>query len=249
MEGYINHQISELKFPRAPYTKGGAVLMTVDGNPNWGPTANEVPDKEDKSVSKEEIGWIYKKFGTALPNFPKKSVITYFAGLRAPTYKEDFYIKASERIKGFVNVSGIQSPGLTAAPAIAEMVLKILKGLGLKMEKKEDFNPIRKAPPIFDKLCIEEKKKLINQNPLYGKIVCRCEHITEGEILDAIHSSLPALTLDAIKRRTRAGMGRCQGGFCGPRVAKILARELGIPLEEVTKEGGNSNLFIKKSGG
>lgn len=245
-EGYVNHQVSELRFPQNPYTKGGGVLMTVDGNINWGPTAIEVPDKEDKSVTREEIEGIFEKYGFIFPNFPKNSVITYFAGLRAATYKEDFFIKASKNIRGFVNVAGIQSPGLTAAPAIAEMVLKILKDAGLKMEEKENFNPVRKASPVFDKLSVEEKKKLIEKNPLYGNVICRCEHVTEGEIIDAIHSPLPALTIDAIKRRTRAGMGRCQGGFCGPRVAAILARELGIPLEKITKDR-NSNMFVGRT--
>ena len=245
-EGYVNHQVSELRFPQDPYTKGGGVLMTVDGNINWGPTAIEVPDKEDKSVTHEEIEGIFEKYGFIFPNFPKNSVITYFAGLRAATYKEDFFIKASKNIRGFVNVAGIQSPGLTAAPAIAEMVLKILKDAGLKMEEKENFNPVRKASPVFDKLSVEEKKKLIEKNPLYGNVICRCEHVTEGEIIDAIHSPLPALTIDAIKRRTRAGMGRCQGGFCGPRVAAILARELGIPLEKITKDR-NSNMFVGRT--
>lgn len=245
-EGYVNHQVSELRFPQDPYTKGGGVLMTVDGNINWGPTAIEVPDKEDKSVTREEIEGIFEKYGFIFPNFPKNSVITYFAGLRAATYKEDFFIKASKNIRGFVNVAGIQSPGLTAAPAIAEMVLKILKDAGLKMEEKENFNPMRKASPVFDKLSVEEKKKLIEKNPLYGNVICRCEHVTEGEIIDAIHSPLPALTIDAIKRRTRAGMGRCQGGFCGPRVAAILARELGIPLEKITKDR-NSNMFVGRT--
>ena len=245
-EGYVNHQVSELRFPQDPYTKGGGVLMTVDGNINWGPTAIEVPDKEDKSVTREEIEGMFEKYGFTFPNFPKDSVITYFAGLRAATYKEDFFIKASKNIRGFVNVAGIQSPGLTAAPTIAEMVLKILKDAGLKMEEKENFNPERKVSPAFDKLSVEEKKKLIEKNPLYGNVICRCEHVTEGEIIDAIHSPLPVLTIDAIKRRTRAGMGRCQGGFCGPRVAAILARELGIPLEKITKDG-NSNMFVGRT--
>jgi glycerol-3-phosphate dehydrogenase len=247
MEGYVNHQVSEQRFPRNPYTKGGAVMITVDGNINWGPTAVEVPDKEDKSITGEEIAEMFDEYGSTFPNFPKKSVITYFAGVRAATYKEDFFIKASRKVHGFVSVAGIQSPGLAAAPAIAEMTINILKETGLKLEQKEDFNPIRKAPPVFDKLSTENKRSFIAKNPLYGHVICRCEHVTEGEIVDAIHSLVPALTIDAIKRRTRAGMGRCQSGFCGPRVASILARELVIPLEEVTKSGAGSSLFIGKT--
>jgi len=247
MEGYVNHQVSEQRLPRNPYTKGGAVMITVDGNINWGPTAVEVPDKEDNSITGEEIAEMFKEYGSTFPNFPKTSVITSFAGVRAATYKEDFFIKASRKVHGFVSVAGIQSPGLAAAPAIAEMTINILKETGLRLGQKEDFNPIRKAPPVFDKLSTENKKRLIEKNPLYAHVICRCEHVTEGEIIDAIRSPVPALTIDAIKRRTRAGMGRCQGGFCISRVASIMARELAIPLEEVTKSGAGSRLLIGKT--
>ena len=243
--GHINHQISEMILPQNPYTKGGAVLKTIDGNLNWGPTAVEVPSKSDRSVTGEEIQSILKKFGKIIPDFPKRSVITYFAGLRAPTYKEDFYIVPS-KVKGLIHVAGIQSPGLTSAPVIAEIVVEILKDEGLKTRQK-NFDPIRKKPIVFDELSINEKKEKIKENSLYGNVVCRCEHITEAEIIGAIHSSPPALTVDAIKRRTRAGMGRCQGGFCGPRVSAIMARELGIPLEKITKCGPGSELYIEKT--
>lgn len=243
-EGYITHQMSELKFPQDPHTKGGGLLPTVDGNMLWGPTASEVSDKEDTSVTREELDQMVEKYHPVLPDFPK-NVITYFAGVRASTYKEDFVIRASD-VEGFIHAAGIQSPGLTAAPKIAEMVLTILKDKGLEMEEK-DFNPVRKAHPVFSKLSLEEKEELIKKNPLYGNVVCRCEHVTEAEIVDVIHRPLPAVTMDALKRRTRAGMGRCQGGFCGPRVAEILARELKIPLEEVTKDGEGSYLFVRKT--
>ena len=246
MKGYINHSLSELILPQDPHTKGGGIFTTVDGNPNWGPDAIEVSDKYDKSVTAEEIDTIFE-CGSLLPDFQKSSLITYFAGLRAATYEEDFFIKASENVLGFVNVAGIQSPGLASSPAIAEMVRGILREIGLKMREKEEFNPIRRAIPKFSNLSIEEKKKLIKENPLYGNVICRCEHVTEGEVVDAIHRPLPATTVDAVKRRVRAGMGRCQGGFCGPKVARLLARELNIPLEEVTKDGPGSNLFVGKT--
>jgi glycerol-3-phosphate dehydrogenase len=243
---YVTHQVSEMELPQNPYTKGGAVLKTVDENINWGPTATEVADRYDTSVRNEEIQSIIVKYGSVIPDFPTKLLITYFAGLRAPTYKEDFYIKPSKKVKGLINVAGIQSPGLTSAPVIAEMVVNILKE-GLDMEENESFNPIRKRPIVFDELALEEKKNLVQKNPLYGNVVCRCEHVTEGEIVNAIHSPVPALNVDAIKRRTRAGMGRCQGGFCGPRVGAILARELNIPLVEVTKDGAGSELFMGRT--
>jgi glycerol-3-phosphate dehydrogenase len=244
---YVTHQISEVKIPENPYTKGGAVLKTIDNNINWGPDAVEVEDKEDVSVSGEEIDSIINRYGSILPNLPTKSIITYFAGVRAPTYKEDFYIRESKKVKGFINVAGIQSPGLTCAPIIAQTTIDILKNCGLETNKKEDFNPVRKRSTYFRDLPIEEKKELIARKPCYGHVVCRCEHVTEGEMLDAIHGSVPALTADAIKRRTRAGMGRCQGGFCGPRVVEILARELGVPPEEITKDGAGSELFIGRT--
>ena len=144
-------------------------------------------------------------------------------------------------------MAGIQSPGLAASPAIAEMVTNILIDEGLPLEKKESFNPYHKKSVMFSKLSIENKKKLIEKNPYYGKIVCRCEQVTKGEILDAIHSKIPALSMDAIKRRTRAGMGRCHGGFCLPRIARILSEETGIPLEKISKNGEGSNLFVGKT--
>lgn len=242
---YIQHQVGELKFPPDPHTKGGGVLETVDRNMLWGPTAVEVVDKEDTAVTFKELNSLFEKYHPVLPDFPERSVITYFAGLRAATYTEDFVIKASA-VKGFVHAAGIQSPGLTAAPKIAEMVIDILQGQGLLLQKKA-FNPVRKAPLIFSTLTRKEKERVIQENPLYGNVVCRCEHITEAEIIDAIHRPLPATTVDAVKRRTRAGMGRCQGGFCGPKVAAILARELHIPVEEVTKKGDNSYLFVGKT--
>jgi glycerol-3-phosphate dehydrogenase len=247
MEGYITHQMSELKFPQDPYTKGGGLLETEDGNMLWGPTAVEVCDKEDTTVSREELKTLIEKYSCTTPDFPPHSAITYFAGVRASTYTEDFVIRASEHVCGFIHAAGIQSPGLAAAPKIAEIVVDILQNEGLSLEEKKNFDPVRKAPPVFARLPAEEKEKLIEKNPLYGNVICRCEHVTEAEIIDAIHGLPPAKTMDAIKRRTRAGMGRCQGGFCGPKVAAILARELGIPLEGVTKDGNGSHLFVRKT--
>jgi glycerol-3-phosphate dehydrogenase len=244
LQGFITHQISELILPQDPYTKGGGILETVDGNMLWGPTAVEVLNKEDTSVTAEEID-ILDKYHSLIPGFPK-DVITYFAGVRAPTYTEDFVIKPG-KIKNFVHAGGIQSPGLTAAPKIAEMVVKILHEQGLSLKENKSFEPDRMSSPVFRELPAKEKQELIDENPLYGNVVCRCEQVTEAEVVNAIHSILPAVTMDAVKRRTRAGMGRCQGGFCGPRVAEILARELDIPLEEVTKKGNGSYIITEKT--
>ena len=190
----------------------------MDGNPEWGPTAVEVGDPEDTSVSREGLHRIVDKFSPLMPGFDSGgNMITFFAGIRAATYTEDFHIAPSKAMKGLINVAGIQSPGLAAAPAIAGMVLDILRDEGLAMVMKEDFNPLRREPPPFSSLSLIEQNRLIHEDERYGHIVCRCEQISEREIVDALHRPLPALTLDAVKRRTRAGMGRCQGGFCLPR--------------------------------
>jgi glycerol-3-phosphate dehydrogenase len=212
----------------------------------WGPTAVEVPEREDTSVSRSELETIMEKYHPAVPELPLNSVITYFAGVRAATYTEDFVIGPS-RVTGFIHAAGIQSPGLTAAPVIARRVVDILRESGVPLKEKEGFNPVRKVPPVFKGLSAEEKAELIKRDSKYGHVVCRCEQVTEAEIVNAIHGLVPAVTMDAVKRRTRAGMGRCQGGFCGPRVAEILGRELDIPLEKVTKKGGGSYIVAKKT--
>lgn len=234
--GYTNHVVSELRLEGEEYSKGGTAMPTPHGNPEWGPTAVEIPDKEDTSVTSEEIEGIFEKYGYLFPEFDTDSKIRYFAGVRASTFTEDFFIEASEKAPGLVNVAGIQSPGLASSPAIADYVLDILWSEGLEMEKDLDFNPEMETQPKFSQLTDEERESLIQEDPKYGKMSCRCEKVTEREIVDAINSPVPALTVDAVKRRTRAGMGRCQGGFCRPRVIKILARELDIRVEEVQKK-------------
>lgn len=244
MYGYINYPMSLLELPRQEHYKGGGVLYTYDGNIQWGPTIAEDPDRYDTSVRREEIEEIFDRYSILTPDFPRDTVITFFTGIRACTFTEDFIIRPARYTKGFIHVAGIQSPGLTAAPAIAEKVVEILKNEGLVLVEKKDFNPTRKHRiPILRELSMKDKNRLIEKNPSYGKIICRCEQVSEGEIIDAIHSPIPATTIDAIKRRTRAGMGRCQGGFCLPKIAGILSRETGIPLEDIMKENKGSYLF------
>jgi glycerol-3-phosphate dehydrogenase len=231
-----------------PYTKGGGTMFTVDGNPEWGPTAYEVPDREDTAVTREGIDRVIDKFNPLIPGFnPRTAIINYFAGVRAATYTEDFYIAPSRHLGGLVHVAGIQSPGLVAAPAIAGYVLDILREQGLALQEKKSFDPIRRGLTYFKMLDQARQDELIRKDARYGKIVCRCEHISEGEIVEALHRPVPALNLDAVKRRTRAGMGRCQGGFCMPRVLLIMSRELGIPLEKLTKSGSGSLLFSRRT--
>ena len=208
-------------------SKGGGCCKTPEGNYLLGPSAKEVWNKEDTSCDAEGIAYAlsccqHKGVG-------EKDVIRSFAGVRAADFKEDFIIEKSEVTSGLIHVAGIQSPGLSAAPAIAKMVENILleemKKEGMSYKRKKNYQPYRPKRRVFRKLSLEEQNKLIKENPDYGQIVCRCEFITKGEILDAIDSPVVPTSVDAIKRRTRAGMGRCQGGFCLPVVLQILAQE------------------------
>jgi glycerol-3-phosphate dehydrogenase len=225
-------------------SKGGGAMPTVEGNLQLGPTAVEVEDKYDTSISAEEIEEIFHRFHYLFPDFPRDAIISAFSGVRAPTEEEDFVIEASPVVEGFVNVAGIQSPGLASAPAVVEEVMNILKGLGFPAEPRKDFHPVRPSRTPFSELDDKEKNRLIAEDPRWGHIVCRCETVTEMEVVNAVHSIVPATDMDGVKRRTRAGMGRCQGGFCGHRVASILARELGIPVTKVTKSGEGSPLYF-----
>ncbi|MPN17172.1 hypothetical protein SDC9_164522 [bioreactor metagenome] len=214
-----------------------------------GPNAQDIDDKADMATSPEGLQEIIAGARKTVPNLPLHASITQFAGLRAASGDGDFILKASDSVNGLIQAAGIQSPGLTAAPAIAEIIVGILKEQGLTLTEKANFEP-KNAPKVkFHELSNAERAEAIAQNPLYGRIVCRCESVTEGEIVDAIHSPCGAITVDGVKRRTRAGMGRCQGGFCGPRVTAILARELNIPVTEVRKDTTQSYLFFDKISG
>ncbi len=243
---YVRSSVAEFRLPgqKTTQSKGGGAMPTAEGNLQLGPTAIETDDKYDTSISAEEIEEIFERFHYLLPDFPRDALISAFSGIRAPTLEEDFVIGASEAVHGFVNVAGIQSPGLASAPAIAEMVLGILHGLGLPRTARPDFDPVRPAPVKFSELPAGERNRLIAEDPRWGNVICRCETVTEMEAVNAIHAIIPAANMDAVKRRTRTGMGRCQGGFCHNRVAAILARELGIPVTAVTKDGEGSPVFL-----
>ncbi len=229
------------------HSKGGGAMFTVDGNMEWGPDAEEVPDREDTAVTTEAVGQVVDKFSGLLPEFPRNAVIAAFAGLRAATYKEDFHIAPSRRAGGLIHVAGIQSPGLASAPAVAEMVLDLLRAEGILLIERDGWQPRRTEPPHVAGLPQGALAELVERDPAYGRIVCRCETVSEAEVRAAIRGLVPATTVDAVKRRTRAGMGRCQGGFCGPRVAAILAEELGRPTTAITKEGPGSWLFAGRT--
>lgn len=225
--------------------KGILVSPTVDGNLLLGPTAKDGEDKTDKATSAEFFASIFDIAQRSVANIPKNKTITSFCGLRSVGSTGDFIINVPKN--RFVNVAGIESPGLSASPAIAEYVLDLLKQNGLCLELKE--NPItkRKSMHYFRDASVEEKNRMIKENPSFGKIVCRCEGVTEGEILDAIRTYPKATDLDGIKRRTRSQMGRCQGGFCSPYIIELLSRELNIPYEKITKFGGKSYVATGKT--
>ena len=198
-------------------------------------------DKDGTATTAEGLDDVRTKCGMAVKNVPLRQTITSFAGLRAHEARHEFFI--GELAPGFVDCAAIESPGLSSSPAIGVMVADIVTGI-LNLEENPDFVGTRKGILDPKELPFEERAALIKENPAYGTIICRCESITEGEIIDAIHRVPGARSLDGVKRRTRAGMGRCQGGFCSPRVMEILSRELGIPMEEVTKAGGNSKIIV-----
>lgn len=232
------------------HTKGGGVIKTIDNNLLIGPSAYEVIEREDESTDREGLMAVYEKQRQVAPDLKASDIITYFAGTRAATYEEQFIVEKSPVISNFIQAAGIQSPGITAAPAIAQDIAKMTVEVlseSNKVEENKDFSPIRKGIPCVKELPIEERNALIAKNPDYGVIICRCEQISKGEIIDAINSCLPAPTIDGIKRRVRAGMGRCQGGFCSPLIAKIIAEQTGKDISEVTKKGSGSELLKGKS--
>lgn len=237
-EGHVRQTIFQL-----PGKKGKGVLVapTIHGNTIVGPTAIDIADKDDVGTTQEGLDQVREKCSAAVKNLPLGQTITSFAGLRAHESNHEFIIR--EVAPGFVDCAGIESPGLSSAPAIGVMVAGIVSRI-LNLKENESFDGTRKGILNPQKLSFEERSALIRENPAYGTIVCRCETVTEGEIIDAIHRVPGARSIDGIKRRTRAGMGRCQGGFCSPRVMEILARELDVPMEQITKAGGNSKVIV-----
>ncbi|WP_143312416.1 FAD-dependent oxidoreductase [Candidatus Izimaplasma bacterium ZiA1] len=247
-KGFLNTPSGVLgRSDRSHNSKGGGASVTPEGNLLWGPTAVETHDKEDKSVEASDLDYILNLGQGVTDQVKKNEIITFFSGIRAADYKEDFIIEASKKVRGFIHVAGIQSPGLAAAPAVGEMVEKIVLKQNRLITKKLNYISTRKRTPIFRDLSRELQDELIKENPNYGRVICRCELITEGEIIDAVNAPIPATSIDAVKRRSRAGMGRCQGGFCGPRVLEIIAKELNIPHTEVTLKGGDSYVLHKES--
>ena len=237
-----------------PEGKGVLVAPTVHGNLICGPNAEAVEDRRDLGNTAAGMAEVRAKASRSVPGIQWRQNIRNFAGLRANTTRDDFIIEESKAHPGFIDLAGIKSPGLSSAPAIAKMAARMLAAGGLALEPDPDFVD-RREHIVFKELSAGEKNELIRKDPRYGRVVCRCETITEGEIVAALHSPIPPRSINGVKRRCNAGMGRCQGGFCGPRVQEIIARELGLDQTEVlldqagtgiltgrTKTGGNGNV-------
>lgn len=237
---HVSHTIFQLP---SKMGKGVLVTPTVHGNLLVGPTAEDIDNKEGVNTTEEGLASLGATSSQSVKNLPLRQVITSFAGLRAHEVGGDFVIGEEKDAEGFFNAAGIESPGLSSAPAIGEMLAALVaKKLGL--EEDPSFNGIRKGILNPANLSIEERNELIKKEPAYGNIICRCEMITEGEILDAIHRTLGARSLDAVKRRTRAGMGRCQSGFCSPKTMEILEREVPMSMFDVTKNGKDAKIVF-----
>lgn len=238
-----NH-VSKTIFPLpGKFGKGILVSPTIHGNLILGPTALDIENKEGTNTTRDGLDQVIEKAGGSVKNLPLRSVITSFAGLRAHEANHEFIIGEVEGAEGFIDCAGIESPGLTSSPAIGKMVAGIVKDI-LDLEEDPTFDGTRKGVLKPDTLSKEERDQLIREKPAYGNIICRCEMVTEGEIIDAIRRPLGAKSLDGVKRRTRAGMGRCQAGFCTPRVMEILAREYDKDMRDITKTGGKSKIAV-----
>lgn len=242
--GIVNHVMFQLPTERG---KGILATPTIDGNVLLGPTSTFIEDKENTTTTRDELDYIYQDTQKFINNIPFGTVITSFTGLRAATEEHEFVIGEVDGRNGFYDVAGMESPGLTASPAVGR---KVAKMIAEKYDFEENKDFITKRNPIVctRELSFEEHEKLIEQDGRYGNIVCRCERVTEGEIVDSINRILGARSIDGIKRRVRATAGRCQGGFCTPKIIEILARELNIDETEVLKNGEGSNLIVGKRG-
>lgn len=233
---------------RTPTKMGKGILVspTADGNIILGPTSEDKSDKEDKSTTPEGITLVAKQAFENTPDVPLRGVITSFTGLRSVGDTGDFIIKKSA--KNFISLGGIESPGLTSAPAIAKYIVSLLKKeCGMKLLKNPDFSGKRKAYYKFSEMTTAQKNKIIRQNPDFGTIICRCEGISKGEIIEALTVNPPASDVDGVKRRTRSGMGRCQGGFCSTAIVEIISELKNIPFEDVTKFGKGSKINFNRT--
>ena len=244
--GAFMHSIASVKGTDTvsrTHSKGGGILHTVHDNLLIGPDAVETYEKENTATHPESIAHVFAKQKITMPALTERDIITYFTGVRAPTFEEDFIIERGRRTHNLIHVAGIQSPGLTTAPAVAvdvaDMAASILAH-DRPVAANPDFDPHRPGIPVLREMDDETRAAYIAKNPDYGVIVCRCEEISRGEILDALRSNVCVPTVDGVKKRVRPGMGRCQGGFCSPQVVRIIAEYLGVPLSAVRKSSADA---------
>lgn len=228
--------------------KGVLVSPTVHGNLIVGPNAEPVAEGDDVAVTADGLAFVRRQAAKSVPEINYRDSIRNFAGVRAVTDQPDFVIAEAEGAPGFIDLGGIKSPGLSSAPAIALQAVELLGKAGLTLKQKENY-VFERREIRFKELSSDEKAKLVEKSPAYGRVICRCETITEGEIIAALHSPIPPVSVDGVKRRCNAGMGRCQGGFCGPRVQEIIARELGVPQTEVLQDKAGSRILLCKTKG
>ena len=252
--GAYMHSIASVKEIKKnkSHSKGGGILHTVHDNLLIGPDAVETYEKENTATNPESIKMVFDRQKITMPSLSQRDIITYFTGVRAPTFEEDFVIEKGRKTKNLIHCAGIQSPGLTTAPAVALDVEKMaveLLSKNMTITKNENYNPVRKGVPVLNEMSDEERDALIKKNPDYGVIVCRCEEISKGEIIDALNSPVCVPTLDGIKKRVRPGMGRCQGGFCSPLVTKIIADYLGVPVSDVKKSNEDAVICFGETKG
>ena len=248
LDRVASEQVRNVLFPcPTPVSKGIMVTPTVHGNVLLGPNSNVIEDKDDLSTTAPGLNEVMAGALKLVPSLDRRHIIRTFAGLRASGNRGDFVIEIPPDVSGLLVLAGIASPGLAASPAIATHVADLLREAGLELIERPEFDPIRQGIPRFSCLSRGEQEALIAQDPRYGHIICRCETVTEGEIVAACHRPIPARTYDALKRRTRVGSGRCQGAFDTPLVIEIMARELGISPLGVTKKGGNSRFLLRET--
>lgn len=239
--------LNKILFPTpTKISKGILVCPTIHENTFVGPNAQNITDKKDIATTTAGLKEILEGARTLVPNIPERSAIRNFAGLRAVPDTYDFIIDNTD-VYGFINVAGILSPGLTCCFSIAEKVEGFLELLGVELKIKENYDPFRPKPERFHDFTVEELDQKIKEDHAWGNIICRCETVSEKEIINAIHSPVGARTVDGVKFRCRPGMGRCQGGFCRPRVIELLSRELNIPYDEVTKRGEDTNFLVGRT--
>ena len=243
-----NCQVNYIVLPiPTKITKGKLMCPTIHGNMLVGPTAEDQESKVDKSTSAEGLASIEKDVRNLIPNVNLRDTITQYSGLRPNRNPEGLHVDTYEDLYGYINLSGVRSTGLTLSVAMGKYVAQVMLNIGAPMTLKDNFIKTRKGIVKFSEQKRDVQDELIKENPLYGNIICRCETITEAEIMQAIHRPLGAKSVDAVKRRVRAGMGRCQAGFCGPKVLEILARELDVEPTEINKHNDGSYMVTGKT--